>query len=91
MCHLMYKEVDIWEFLEEESIKMRPSCLKQAHLPSVFHTEEDKTSRLGKVNATMAADHLMSRGQTRSRKMNGHHLMQLGGVFLPRWVVFLAR
>ena len=85
----MCKDVDICALLEEKSIKQRPSRLEQVRLPSVFHTKEYDISRLGEVDVTMA-DHLFSRGQTRSRKMQGHHLMQLGGVVLPQSVVFLA-
>ena len=62
----MYKEVDILVFVKDNSIKLRSTRLKQILLPLVFHTVEEKTSRHGKVNATMAADHLLSRGQTRS-------------------------
>jgi hypothetical protein len=85
----MYKDVEICAFVEEWSIKLRPSRLEQVLLPSVFHTEECDILRLGKVNATMA-DHLISRGQTHSRKMQDYHLVQLGGEVPPKCVVFLA-
>jgi hypothetical protein len=73
----MYKDIDLghnWCVYEEESIKLRPSRLEQVVLPSVFHTEEYKILRQRKVDATIA-DHLVSRGQTRSRKMQDLHLM----------------
>ena len=41
----------------------------------------------GKVDETMA-DHLSS---NHSRKWRDHHLIQLGGVVLPRYVGFLAK
>jgi hypothetical protein len=88
----MYKDVehgDIGEFLEQKSIKLRPSRREQIDLPSVFHTEEDDILGERKVDATMA-DHLVSRGQTRSRKMKNHYLVQLGGVVLPQCEVYLA-
>ena len=85
----MYKDVEIWAFLEEESIKLHPSRVEQPVLPSVFHTEMDTILRARKVNATMA-DHLISRGQTRSRNMQDHHLVRLEGVVLPKCEVFLA-
>ena len=74
MCHLMNKDFELGKPLEEMLIKLRPSRLEQVHLPSVFHTEESKILRHCKANATMV-DHLISRGQTRSRKMHDHHLM----------------
>ena len=89
MCHLMYKEVDIWAVLEEESRKLCPSRLEQVLLPLVFHTEEYNVWRARKVNATIS-DHSISKSQTRSRKMQDHHLVQLGGVVLPQCGVFLA-
>ena len=87
MYRLKYKLDDIFALLEE-SIKLRPSRLKQVHLPSVFQTEEYDILRHCKVNTTMA-DHLISRGQTHTRKLHDH-LRQLGGVVLPQYVVFLA-
>ena len=89
MCHLMYKDIELGKSFEEMLIKLRPSRLEQVHLPSVFHTEESKNLRHCEANATMA-DHLISRGQTRSRKMYDHRLMQFEGVALPQGVVFLA-
>ena len=85
----MYKVLDICMFFEEETIKPRPSRLKRIPLPSVFHTEEYDILRHCKVNAT-TADHQMLRGQSRSRKMHDHHLIQVGGVVLPQCVVFLT-
>jgi hypothetical protein len=73
----MYKDIDFghnWGVYEEKSIKLSPSRLEQVVLPSVFHTEEYKILRQREVDATMA-DRLISRGQTRSRKMQDHHLM----------------
>ena len=92
MGHLMYKDVDFqfWAILEEKSIKLRASRLEQAVLPSVFHTEEYNVSGVRTVDAT-TADYLMPRGQTRSRKMQDHYLVQLGGVVLPQCGVYLAR
>ena len=54
----------------------------KSFFPSVFHTEEYNILRHCKANAT--------RCQTRPQKMHNHHLMQLEGVALPQWVVFLA-
>ena len=85
----MYKDVGFCDIFQEGSIKLSASRLEQVRLPSVFHTEEYNILRPCKVNATMAG-RLILRGQTRSRKTLGHHLMQLGGVVLPQYVVFLA-
>ena len=90
MYRLMYRAVEEISFFEGKSIKPRLTRLEQILLPSVFHTEEQTFLKLGKVNASMA-DHLVSKGQTRSRKLHNHHLMQLGSVFLLQCVVFLAR
>ena len=85
----MHKFFEFCTLFEGKSIKLRPSRLKQTRLPSAFHTEEYNILRQCKVNATMG-DHLVLRGQTLSRKMDDHHLLQVGGVVLPQCVVFLA-
>ena len=92
----MYKEVelgDIWRIQEEKPIKLRPSRLIKSVFPKFFffHAKDYNILRKCKVDATMA-DHLMprSQSQTHSRKMQDHHLMQLGGVVLPQFGVFLA-
>ena len=87
----MNKEFDlgcIGGMKKVKSIKLRPSRLEQVDLPSNFHTEEYKFLRESKVDASMA-DHLILKGQTRSRNMQDHHLAQLGGTVLPQCRVFL--
>ena len=79
----------ICALFEVKPIKLRPSRLKQVRLPSAFHTEEYNILRYCKVNAT-TGDHLILRGQTLSRKMDDHHLLKVGAVVLPQYVVFLA-
>ena len=83
MGHLMYRDIDLgdsicqWGVYEERSIMLRPTRLEQVLLPSVFHTVEYTILRQYRVDGTMA-DHLITRGQsrqTRSRKMQDHHLM----------------
>ena len=44
-----------------------PSCPKQVHLPSVFHTDQDDILKEYKVDAPMP-DHLLARGLTHFRK-----------------------
>ena len=89
MCRLMYRVFEICTLFEEKWIKLHPSRLIQVRLPSAFHTEKYNILRQCKVNATMG-DHLILRGQSLSRKMHDHHLLQVGGVVLPQCVVFVA-
>ena len=44
-----------------------PSCLKQVHLPSVFHTDQDDILKEYKVDTPMH-DHLLARGLTHFQK-----------------------
>ena len=76
MCHLMYKEFDCVHsrvFVRAKSIKLHPSRLKQAVLPSAFDTEDDNILQDNKVDVTMA-DHLFARGPSHSRKTKDLHL-----------------
>ena len=80
----MYKDSGYkWVYLRARSRKLCPSRLEQVVLPAVFHTEENSILKQYKVDATMT-DHLVARGPIHSRKTQNHHLVQLGGVVLPR-------
>ena len=91
---MSYKEGSsryIWVFWRVKSTKL---CLKSSgtshpSLSFFILVEGQNILKGNKVDATMA-DHLFARGPTHSRKTQDHHLMQLGGVVLPRAEYFVT-